>query len=93
MAIQQIQKSSVFKPDMIGDLVEITAYKQADGSLSTMAGILAAYHVTPDGTVFKIEGVDSDTEIVTEGNTINITHYEYVIDIETRRTTSDRPHL
>lgn len=81
MAVQQIQKSSVFKPEMIGDLVEITAYDQQDGSLSTVAGILAAYSTEADGATFQIEGVAKTNQFPAQGVTITITHYEFIFEL------------
>lgn len=81
MAVQQIQKSSVFKPEMIGDIVEITAYNQQDGSLSTVAGILAAYNTDADGSTFQIEGVATVNEFPSKGFTITITHYEFIFEL------------
>jgi hypothetical protein len=78
VAVQQIQKSSVFKPEMIGDLVKITVYTQADGSLSTVAGILAAFNTDSDGATFVFENVEATQTIPAKGYTITITHYEFI---------------
>lgn len=80
MAIQQIQKSSTFKPEMIGDLVEVTIYDKADGSLATVTGVLDAYSTNSQGTHPKFAGVEGYQTIPTEGYTLSITHYEYIID-------------
>lgn len=81
MAVQQIQKSSVFKPEMIGDLVEITAYDQQDGSLSTVAGILAAYTTDSNGSTFVFENVSAAQTVPAEGYTLSITHYEFIFEL------------
>lgn len=81
MAIQQIQKSSTFKPDMIGDLVEVTVYDQSDGTLLTVAGPLDAYSTTPGGTAFVISGIREPQSVPSEGYTLSITHFEYVLDL------------
>lgn len=86
MAIQQIQKSSAFKPEMVGDLVEITVYDQADGSLRTVAGALTAYSTHSKGVVAVIDGVERPQEIPSEGYTLSITHYEYILDLTTGDT-------
>lgn len=77
MALTQIQKSSTFKPDMIGDIVEVTAYDQKEGGLSTVVGVLGSYATLPDQTAFKIEGVDAGQHVPREGYTLSITHYEF----------------
>lgn len=86
MAIQQIQKSSAFKPEMIGDLVEITVYNQADGSLRTVTGILSAYSTHSKGVAAVIDGVGYPQEIPSEGHTLSITHYEFILDLLTGDT-------
>lgn len=80
MAVQQIQKSSVFTPEMIGDLVEVTAYDQSDGSLSTVAGVLAAYTASSDGATFVFENVRAAQTFPSEGFTVTITHYEFIFE-------------
>lgn len=82
MAIELIQTSSTFKPDMIGDLVEITIYDQSDGSLTTTAGVVDAYTNYPDSTAIVIQGTTRALEVPTKGYTISIRHYEYVIETE-----------
>lgn len=81
MAIQQIQKSSVLKPDMIDDIIEVVVYDQKDGSLHTAVGVLSAYSVSPQGTTIKFAGVETPQSVPNEGFTITITHYEYVLDM------------
>lgn len=81
MAIQQIQKSSVFKPDMIDDIVEVVAYDQKDGSLHTAVGVLSAYSVSPQGTTIKFAGVEAPQIVPNQDFTLTITHYEYVLDL------------
>lgn len=80
MAIQQIQKSSTFKPDMIGDVIEVTAYDKKTGDLITLAGVLAAYSIAATGTEFKIDGVDKGNSFPAEGYNISITHFEFTLD-------------
>lgn len=77
MALTQIQKSSTFKPEMIGDVVEVTVYDQKESSLSTVVGVLGAYSTAPDAIVFKVEGVTAEQVVPREGYTLSITHYEF----------------
>lgn len=77
MALTQVQKASTFKPDMVGDIVEVTVYDQKEGALSTIVGVLASYAVHPDKTAFKIDGVDLNQQVPREGYTLSITHYEF----------------
>ncbi len=81
MALQQIQKSSTVKPDMIGDGVEVTVYEQDGGNLHTMSGVLAAYSTSPEETQFKLDGLDKGNTVPREGFTLSITHYEFVLDL------------
>lgn len=85
MAIQQIQTSSFFKPDMIGDIVEVTAYDKNTGSMVKSAGILRAYSSMGDNVVAEFEG-DRDTpalKVDTSRSTLTIVHYEFIfIDTE-----------
>lgn len=78
--IQQIQKSSVPKPDMIGDLIEVTIYSQADGSLSTVAGTLTGYAVRDGDVYLFLQDITDDVEVDLDDYTLSITHYEYPID-------------
>lgn len=77
MALTQIQKSSTFKPDMVGDIVEVTVYDQKESALSAMVGVLGSYATHPDRTTFKIEGIESVQVVPRDGYTISITHYEF----------------
>lgn len=77
MALTQIQKASTFKPEMIGDIVEVTVYDQKESSLSTVVGVLGAYSTAPDAIVFKVEGVTAEQVVPREGYTLSITHYEF----------------
>lgn len=85
MAIQQIQTSSFFKPDMIGDIVEVTAYDKNTGSMAKAAGTLRAYSSEGGIVVAEFEG-DRDTpglKVDTSASTLTIVHYEYIIDFNT----------
>ncbi len=85
MALQQIQKSSSFKPDMIGDVVEVTLYNKADGDLITTTGVLAGYQVG-GGRVGAWLDHDRDGEPSFTAHldevTVSITHYEFALGIE-----------
>lgn len=84
MAIQQIQKSSVFKPDMIGDIVEVVLYNKTDGTLLTVVGTLEGYQQAP-GVVGAWFAHDRDGQpgftTKSDAVTLTITHYEYVPDL------------
>lgn len=83
MAIQQIQKSSTFKPDMIGDIVEVTLYNKADGDTSTAVGTLRAYSVFDGIIVAEFDG-DRDipaVKVPIANYNVSITHYEYILDL------------
>lgn len=79
MSVQTVTKSAMFKPEMIDDIVEVVAYDQADGTLQTIVGALAAYSMTPEVIGFKLAGLDDAYQIPREGYTISITHYEFVL--------------
>lgn len=83
MAIQQIQKSSVPKPDMVGDLVEVTIYDKSDGALSTVAGTLTGYALRDGYAYLSLQDVAEEVEVNLEDFTISIAHYEYILDLST----------
>ncbi len=84
MALTLIQKSSTFRPDMVGDVVEVNLYSKADGSFITTTGVLAGYQ-SGGGSVGAWFDHDRDGEPSFRADldevTLSITHYEFVLDL------------
>lgn len=85
MALTLIQKSSTFKPDMIGDVVEVTTYDPATGEMGTVAGVLRSYVSNAKVTRAFFDGDADDPTLSIRAEdkfNISITHYEFALGVE-----------
>lgn len=86
MALTLVQKSSTFKPDMIGEVVEVTAYRPADGSMTVAVGVLRSYFTGSAGIRAEFDG-DTDLPSVAytatdlEQINVSISHYEFDLQV------------